>query len=45
MLLALVMFGGRKESTLRPPTSMLPFLEGPQLFFSKVVPFSSVIVK
>ena len=45
MLLVLVMLGGREELILSPPIKMLPSEEEPQLFFIKVVPSPSVIVR
>ena len=45
MLLVLVMLGGREELILSPPIKMLPSEEEPQLFFIRVVPSPSVIVR
>ena len=45
MLLVLVMLAGRNEPIIWPPMTMLPSEVGPQLFFIKVVPSPSLIVR
>ena len=45
MLLLLVMLDGREELMRWPPTTMVSFQKGPQLFSNKVVLSPSVIVR